>query len=116
MISVELLMYLLVVVNHDMIEVVTTFLALFVISKLDEVFFAELVEGEITRRVVTEAKFAPLRTIQTTTSSNGGIGSSDSHQKTLETDTKASLWVNEKRKQLIEFYNKRLQTNTSITK
>ena len=43
MVCVELLMYLLVVLNHDMIEVVTTFLALFVISKLDEVFFAELV-------------------------------------------------------------------------
>ena len=64
----ELLLYLIVTLSHDIIDVVTIFIALFVVSKLDEVFYQEMAESELTRRLVSEARFSPLRKIQTTTS------------------------------------------------
>ena len=69
--SIEILIYLIVVLSHDIVDVVTTFLVLFVISKFDEVFFSELSEGEITRKLIKDAKFSPLRKICQTTSHFG---------------------------------------------
>ena len=67
-VSVELLMYLIVVLSHDIIEVVTTLLALYIISKFDEVFFTEFAEGETTKQLIKDEKFAPLRVICQTSS------------------------------------------------
>ena len=67
-VSVELLMYLIVVLSHDIIEVVTTLLALYIISKFDEVFFTEFAEGETTKQLIKDEKFATLRAICQTSS------------------------------------------------
>ena len=90
-ISIELLLYLLVILSHDLIDVITTFMALFVISKLDEVFFVEFADSELTRQIIKDAKFASLRTIQTTTSHLGNHGKAD-HKVFFTDDIKAANW------------------------
>jgi len=73
-ISIEILLYVLVVLSHDLLEVITTAVALAVVAKLHEVFSVELSSTELTCRVVKENKFAPLLTIKTTTSLLGSYG------------------------------------------
>ena len=91
---VELLLYLIIVLSHEIIDVITHFLALYVISKLDEFLFSELADNEISNRVAQEEKFSPLRTISTTTSQNCGVGP----HETLYPDLSAAKWINNKRK------------------
>ena len=39
---VELILFSLVVLSHEILEVIVSFIALFAVSRLDEVFFSEL--------------------------------------------------------------------------
>ena len=74
-VSIEVLLYVLVVLSHELLEVITAAVALAVLAKLHEVFSVEFASNsELTRRLLNEEKFAPLRTINTTTSLLGGLG------------------------------------------
>lgn len=55
---VETLMYLLAVLSHDIVEVIMSFIALYVICKFDEVFYLGLAGGEVILRLLKDAKFA----------------------------------------------------------
>ena len=110
---VQLLLFSIVVLSHDIIEVMTHFLALFVVSKLDEVFFSELsATGEITRKIISDKKFASLRLIQTTTSCDGANGEECALRGE---ELRVSRWVNSNRKSLRDFYSKELLADKKIT-
>jgi ABC-type thiamin/hydroxymethylpyrimidine transport system permease subunit len=73
---IEILLYALVILSHDLIDVLTTFMALYVVSRLDEFFILELLSvgsTEITSRIIKEAKFANLWTVKCTTSHLGDL-------------------------------------------
>ena len=115
MISIELILYFFVILSHDLIDVLTTFIALYVLSRLDEVFSLELSDTELALRITKDEKFAPLRTVKTTTSHLGAHGKAD-HRQFFIDDEKAAKWSTKTRKTLVEFYQQNLKSNSDKEK
>ena len=88
-------------------------MALYAISKLDEVFFLELSStGEITRSIISMEKFGPLRQIETTTSWAATNGA----DCVLKGEDRIAIhWINASRKRLRDFYLKELLADKKIT-
>ena len=61
MIYSEALFYLIVVLEHDIIEVIMNFMALYFICKLDEMILTELNQNNFDE--INDRKYSPLRTI-----------------------------------------------------
>ena len=112
---IELILYFFVILTHDLIEVLTTFIALYVLSRLDEVFSLELSDTELALRITRDEKFAPLRRIKTTTSHLGAHGKAD-HRQFFRDDEKAANWSTKTRKTLVEFYQQNLINNSDKEK
>lgn len=54
-VSIEVLLYVLVVLSHELLEVITAAVALAVLAKLHEIFSFEFASSsELTRRVIKE--------------------------------------------------------------
>lgn len=80
LIGVQLIMFTIVTLSHDLVEVVTHFLALYAIALLDEAFFTVVSSANIAMKVIAEKRFCPLKEIAVTTSQNGAIGENSSLQ------------------------------------
>ena len=74
-ISIEVLLYVLVIFSHDLLEVITVAVALAALAQLHKIASKEFAsKSELSRRIIVEDKFAPMRLIKTTSSKNGAYG------------------------------------------
>ena len=68
-VSVEIILYFLVVLCQDLLEVITSAVALTVLAKMPSILSLELASNqELVRCLVKEVRFAPLRMVKKTTS------------------------------------------------